>query len=445
MSDSNEESEQEKQSSKPSYLTLGELEQLEDAAEKGDLEAQKKLAEAEGVETYEEYKQLVERSIVDTEQRNSEYQSILKSIADSASKIDMSAFFANTATMEEALNLSKDSELAKFMESAMPDKAELSKAFYDSDVSQFLQQDQIDKITGAFESVTSPLTEGLTSAMLRPYYPYVDERPVDDKSEDYWLEDYIVDSLAVYKFNLAFDILDAATARCLPSYDPLKAKIKRTDLTSGSVGYDLYEKDGSYFGKIIIRKTGDKKSEIEVKGPDMPDGHEVIWHYYNEVGWRIKDGSYQFKAVNGSQTISETDLAGLANQLQQKRQKQLLEVVIPHFFDRLKLEDIWSLGEQPDFLFSNLQSAQIRQPEPKYKEILNKVKFEDNTGWDLTLIEMWNQGYSRSDIARRVSVSDDRVTNRISELRRYFGKNGGSVLPYANERKKQILKSRGVT
>jgi DNA-binding NarL/FixJ family response regulator len=47
---------------------------------------------------------------------------------------------------------------------------------------------------------------------------------------------------------------------------------------------------------------------------------------------------------------------------------------------------------------------------------------EDSTGWEKTLVEMWNKGYSRGEIANRVGVSKDRVTNRATELRNKFGK-----------------------
>ena len=63
---------------------------------------------------------------------------------------------------------------------------------------------------------------------------------------------------------------------------------------------------------------------------------------------------------------------------------------------------------------------------------------EDTTGWDTTLVEMWNKGYSRDEIANRVNVSKDRVTNRVTELRNKFGEN---TVPYNKDRKKRLIKS----
>jgi hypothetical protein len=65
-------------------------------------------------------------------------------------------------------------------------------------------------------------------------------------------------------------------------------------------------------------------------------------------------------------------------------------------------------------------------------------KLEDTTGWDKTLIEMWGKGYSRDEIALRVKVSKDRVTNRVTELRNKFGK---KIVPYNKDRKKVLIKS----
>jgi hypothetical protein len=63
-------------------ITWEELERLEEAAEGGDTEAQKKLAELDGVDSYEEYKKLNQQVIMHVEQRaDSGIQSILKTIS----------------------------------------------------------------------------------------------------------------------------------------------------------------------------------------------------------------------------------------------------------------------------------------------------------------------------------------------------------------------------
>ena len=51
---------------------------------------------------------------------------------------------------------------------------------------------------------------------------------------------------------------------------------------------------------------------------------------------------------------------------------------------------------------------------------------------------MWNKGHSRDEIAQRVHVSKDRVTNRVTELRTKFGE---KIIPYDRDRKKLLIKS----
>lgn len=64
-------------------ITWEELERLEEAAEGGDTDAQKILAELEGVDSYEEYKKLNQQVIMHVEQGdNSGFQSILKTISE---------------------------------------------------------------------------------------------------------------------------------------------------------------------------------------------------------------------------------------------------------------------------------------------------------------------------------------------------------------------------
>jgi len=78
-----------------------------------------------------------------------------------------------------------------------------------------------------------------------------------------------------------------------------------------------------------------------------------------------------------------------------------------------------------------LDAVQVEAAKPE-------SELEDTTGWDTTLIDMWNKGHSRDEIARRVGVSKDRVTNRVTELRNKFGK---GKIPYNADRKKQLIKS----
>jgi hypothetical protein len=103
--------------------------------------------------------------------------------------------------------------------------------------------------------------------------------------------------------------------------------------------------------------------------------------------------------------------------------------------DTTKLDDPKGVGETE-------KPKNEKQELKTYERILQEINFEDKTGWDMELIKMWNEYHSRDEIAARVYKTPQRVTNRISELRRMFGKNNKDILPYDKDRKKEMLKSR---
>ncbi len=81
--------------------------------------------------------------------------------------------------------------------------------------------------------------------------------------------------------------------------------------------------------------------------------------------------------------------------------------------------------------------------EPKYKTLLKKHHFIDVTGWDLTLIEMWNNNSSRNEIARKVNKLPATVSTRMMNLRKKFGDSGTDILPFRNIAKKKSNSSQG--
>lgn len=106
-------------------------------------------------------------------------------------------------------------------------------------------------------------------------------------------------------------------------------------------------------------------------------------------------------------------------------------------FDYSNLDQI---GKSAGSIPENDLLVEPAQDELSYKAIIAGTNFEDQTGWDLILIEMWNNGHTDIEIAARVHVGKDRVNNRKAELRKLFKENGKIVLPYKKERKNQIVK-----
>lgn len=95
--------------------------------------------------------------------------------------------------------------------------------------------------------------------------------------------------------------------------------------------------------------------------------------------------------------------------------------------------DLWGsfINSVFEYFKGNVIATQVGVAKPE-------KALEDTTGWDSTLIEMWNKGHSRDEIANRVNVSKDRVTNRVTELRNKFGEN---IVPYDKDRKKRLIKA----
>jgi DNA-binding NarL/FixJ family response regulator len=55
--------------------------------------------------------------------------------------------------------------------------------------------------------------------------------------------------------------------------------------------------------------------------------------------------------------------------------------------------------------------------------------------WDKQALNMWHEGYTNSEIAKKVCVTPERVTNRISELRK---EHGSGIVPFDEDRRKKL-------
>lgn len=87
-------------------------------------------------------------------------------------------------------------------------------------------------------------------------------------------------------------------------------------------------------------------------------------------------------------------------------------------------------------MIKNNKKKQTDTKEPRYKTLLRQLNFIDATGWDLTLIEMWNNNSSRNEIARKVKKLPATVSTRMMNLRKDFGELAMDILPFRKIRKK---------
>ena len=87
-------------------------------------------------------------------------------------------------------------------------------------------------------------------------------------------------------------------------------------------------------------------------------------------------------------------------------------------------------------MLNNNEPLRTNTREQKYKVLLKEINFIDLSGWDMTLIEMWNNNYSRNEIARRVEKLPATVSTRMMKLRKDFGELGLEILPFRTNQKK---------
>jgi hypothetical protein len=171
---------------------------------------------------------------------------------------------------------------------------------------------------------------------------------------------------------------------------------------------------------------------------------QLYSNYYSSDGLYGWIGTVKSEPINEHETWIKVSLTSNPRVFVEKEEEKKTEAwkFLQAFFKHLqnRISDI-----QPGPIIPTTKKVGAKKPDPDYKIILEKASFEDTTGWDVTLIDMWNEGYSRNDIATRANISPNRVTNRISELRRILGKNGNKVLPYDKDRKKNMIKSRDMT
>jgi hypothetical protein len=158
--------------------------------------------------------------------------------------------------------------------------------------------------------------------------------------------------------------------------------------------------------------------------------HRAIIRPYDK--WTLKKVREQGQKLLGTEiaeSAKKTPIARLTDNSIQQAAINTTSVIAGSEYDNLPIKELKHKAAR----FDALRSGTIDVGTGELETIP-----EDTTGWDRTLVEMWNKGYSRDEIANRVSVSKDRVTNRVTELRNKFGKN---IVPYDKDRKKRLIKS----
>lgn len=378
-----------------SSLTIREIRKLEDAAATGDLDAQRRLADIEGVESYDDYKPLNQQLWEETrESRNPALDELYQSVTEMAG---VSKKFPNSSLIESLGLTSSDAvrdmidqaskgfvngvksstnpSALKQIADALVDKSSLREALNGLSEQQLglvtttqnLADEALRNLYIQHEDHLPTINRADASFITSIHFPTIEERIAQELTQNTLVNREILDEMRKQSLekaestptfqgepqvprtvNVAFDILDAATERFLSSSTPNSITFKRDPVTTASVAYYLSERDLGFLGTVTIRKTGEKKSEIQINHPSLPEDRDVIQYHYHEFGWRIEDGSYLINGENGSEIVHESELIPLAEDLQQKRLELLLENIVPSYFENLSQTDIWPIEEKQE-------------------------------------------------------------------------------------------------
>jgi hypothetical protein len=174
---------------------------------------------------------------------------------------------------------------------------------------------------------------------------------------------------------------------------------------------------------------------IQIMAKSENPVHRAIIRPYGK--WtlkKIKEQGRKLLEAEVAESAKKTPTGGLTDNSIRQVAINTTSVIAGSEYDNLPLKELKHKAAR----FDAMRHADIDAEAAQASAANPKRELEDTTGWDTTLIEMWNRGYSRDEIALRVYVSKDRVTNRITELRNKFGK---KIVPYNKDRKKLLIKS----
>jgi len=268
-----------------------------------------------------------------------------------------------------------------------------------------------------------------------------------------------------FEIPVEWDVLEAHSEKCLNGFAPNYVDKEVIKQKSVSTTYRIWQEDLGELGTVEIIKLRDGFSEIVISGVPMDSVNNSPMWLKIKPEWDKKKSEALKSSLSEDEywAVSEESdkaMAGIA-----AKQKNHQAGVVTAYFNRLiqevgiwkpnfpppyilaiggfdSVEDAYKRGEYfGDFIKDAWEASKPARADPGATQdgVAKPEKaLEDTTGWDLTLIEMWNKGHSRDEIANRVNVSKDRVTNRVTELRNKFGEN---IVPYNKDRKKRLIKS----
>ncbi|MDP3451060.1 MAG: hypothetical protein Q8R87_10815 [Anaerolineaceae bacterium] len=204
---------------------------------------------------------------------------------------------------------------------------------------------------------------------------------------------------ALFKLDVAFDVLDAAVYRSLKNTVNGYLEFNRKQTTNGSAIFIIVQKDIGGLGLIEIDKMSVQKSLLIFSGPKF--SREL----FSKEQMDFFDGDEK-KLLNYSIRILAKANGNYDDLF--KLRKNHWNNVTTIVRNRLIKDELW-LKDEPSEKMDNLD------PEP-WKKIPNKL-------WYQQALKLWHENLTVSQISNRLGIPSQTIYNNLSKWRSIYGEN----------------------
>jgi len=184
---------------------------------------------------------------------------------------------------------------------------------------------------------------------------------------------------AIWLLKIPFDVLDAAVYECLPGNVAGWVDFNRENLTYGSVIYKISQYQLGDLGTIILRKSNNTSSVLELSTPPRPlpiHPSQKEWDAQNFSA--ISDMLERFKRK--SEFLAKfSKEADVLFQKRKEHQQNVISVLFEKLKDDLAVEYYFEADYQPDFTQQAkiISIDNVRQELKNFKSFIERQLFPD--------------------------------------------------------------------
>jgi hypothetical protein len=204
---------------------------------------------------------------------------------------------------------------------------------------------------------------------------------------------------ALYKLDIAFDVIDAAVYRYLKNTVNGFIEFKRKQTTNGSAIFIIIQKDLGGLGLIEIDKISENRSYLKFSGSKIE--RELFSPEQQEYFEGDENKMFNYSIRILAKANSNYDDLFNQRKLHWDRVTTLIQ-------NRLIDEEFWP-NEVSSEKTDNLDS------EP-WKKIPNKL-------WYQQALKLWHENLSASQISSRLGIPTQTIYNNLSKWRSIYGEN----------------------